>query len=75
MCRSIKPLYNYDPPATDDDIRQASLQFVREISGFSKPSKVNEKSFERAIDDMSKSSRNLLNSLVTSAKPHKHKVA
>ena len=67
MCRNIKPLFNFDPPVTDDEVRAASLQFVRKISGFSKPSKANEEAFERAIDEVSAAARRLLDSLVTIA--------
>jgi hypothetical protein len=69
MCRSIKPLYNFEPPATEEEIRAASLQFVRKLSGFSKPSKVNEQPFNRAIDEVAAAARNLLGSLVTNAEP------
>ena len=57
MCRNIKPLFNFDPPVTDDEVRAASLQFVRKISGFTKPSKANEAAFDRAIDEVSASAR------------------
>ncbi len=67
MCRNIKTLFNFDPPATDEEIRAASLQFVRKLSGFTKPSKVNEKAFERAVDDTSRIARRLVDSLVTTA--------
>lgn len=67
MCRNIKTLYNFDPPATDEEIRASALQFVRKISGFTKPSKANEIVFERAVDDVSKVARKLLDSLVTTA--------
>lgn len=67
MCRNIKTLFNFDPPATDEEIRAASLQFVRKLSGFTKPSKVNEESFERAVDETSRVARRLLDSLVTAA--------
>lgn len=69
MCRSIKILFNFDPPATDEEVRAASLQFVRKLSGFTKPSKANEEAFERAVDKMSAAARELLDSLVTSAEP------
>ena len=69
MCRNIKPLFNFDPPATDDDVRNASLQFVRKLSGFTKPSQANEAAFERAIDEIAASARTLIDSLVTSAAP------
>jgi len=65
MCRSIRTLFNFDPPATDDEIRAASLQFVRKLSGFSAPSKANEEAFNRAVEDVSHSARLLVDSLVT----------
>jgi len=67
MCRNIKTLFNFDPPATDDEIRAASLQFVRKVSGFTKPSKANEGAFEQAVEDVSVIARNLLDSLVTTS--------
>src|SRR5439155_26423841 len=67
MCRNIKPLFNFAPPVTEDEIRASSLQFVRNISGFTKPSKANEEAFNRAIDEVSAASRSLLHSLVTTA--------
>jgi hypothetical protein len=67
MCRNIKPLYNFDPPVTDEEVRAASLQFVRKISGFTKPSKANEAAFDLAIDDVAAAARRLMDSLVTSA--------
>jgi hypothetical protein len=69
MCRNIKPLFNFDPPVTDEEIRAASLQFVRKVSGFNKPSKANEAAFLAAVDEIAAVSRNLLNSLETSAPP------
>ncbi|HEU4829621.1 MAG TPA: DUF2277 domain-containing protein [Gemmatimonadales bacterium] len=69
MCRNIKTLYNFDPPVTDDEIRAASLQFVRKLSGFNKPSQANEAVFERAVDETAEVARRLLGSLVTSAAP------
>jgi hypothetical protein len=69
MCRNIKTLFNFDPPATDDEIRAASLQFVRKISGFNKPSKTNEAAFTAAIDAVVIVSKQLLNSLETHAPP------
>ena len=69
MCRNIKTLYNFEPPVTDAEIRAASLQFVRKLSGFHKPSKVNEAAFERAIDRTAEVARDLLQSLVTTASP------
>lgn len=69
MCRNIKTLYNFDPPATDEEIRAASVQFVRKISGSTKPSKANEEAFERAVHAVSMASHELLAALVTSAAP------
>jgi len=69
MCRNIKPLFNFDPPVTDDEIRAASLQFVRKITGFNKPSKANEAAFLGAIDDISGICARLLESLETTATP------
>ena len=67
MCRNIRTLYNFDPPVTDDEIYAASLQYVRKISGFTKPSKANEEVFEAAIQKIASSSRELMESLVTQA--------
>lgn len=67
MCRNIKPLYNFEPPATEDEIRAAALQFVRKISGFNKPSKANEAAFLAAVDAIAAVSRDLLSTLETSA--------
>ena len=69
MCRSIRTLFNFDPPVTDEEIRAAALQFVRKVSGFSKPSLANEAAFSAAVDAISSVSRELLNSLRTSALP------
>ena len=69
MCRSIKPLFNFEPPATEDEVRAASLQFVRKISGFSKPSKANEAAFQLAVDRVSAAALKLIDSLVTTAPP------
>jgi hypothetical protein len=69
MCRNIKTLFNFDPPATDEEIRAASLQFVRKLSGFNAPSKANEDAFDRAIDDVSAIARRLIDALTTSATP------
>ena len=69
MCRNIKILFNFDPPVTDDEIRAASLQFVRKISGFNKPSKANESSFLGAVDDVADIAKRLLRSLETTAPP------
>jgi hypothetical protein len=67
MCRAIKPLFNFEPPATDDEVRAAALQFVRKISGFTAPSQANTPAFERAIDDVSAAAHRLLDSLATTA--------
>jgi hypothetical protein len=67
MCRNIKPLFNFDPPVTEEEVRAASLQFVRKISGFTKPSKTNEEAFDRAIDEVSAAARRLMEALVTTA--------
>jgi hypothetical protein len=69
MCRNIKNLFNFEPPVTDEEIRNASLQFVRKISGFNKPSKANEASFVSAIEEVARASARLLRSLETSAPP------
>jgi hypothetical protein len=69
MCRNIKTLFNFDPPVTDEEIRAASLQFVRKISGFNKPSKANEQAFQQAIDEVTAVSARLLRSLETTAPP------
>lgn len=67
MCRNIKTLFNFEPPATEAEIKSASLQFVRKLSGFATPSKVNEAAFARAVEDISEAARILIESLVTSA--------
>ncbi len=69
MCRNIKTLFNFEPPATDEEIRAASLQFVRKLSGFNKPSKANEAAFDEAIEDVAAIARKLIDSLVTTAEP------
>jgi hypothetical protein len=69
MCRNIKTLHNFAPPATDEEIRASALQFVRKLSGFTRPSKANELAFNRAIDDVTRASHELLSSLVTNAPP------
>jgi hypothetical protein len=74
MCRNIKTLYNFDPPATDNEIQAASLQFVRKLSGFNKPSNANEEAFNRAVEEVAKVARNLLDSLVTSSEPRNREV-
>ena len=69
MCRNIKTLHNFKPPATDEEIRASSLQFVRKLSGFTKPSKANEAAFTRAVDQVTQAAHELLESLVTNAPP------
>ena len=74
MCRNIKTLFNFDPPATEDEIRAASLQFVRKLSGFNAPSKANQAAFDRAIDDVASAARILIESLVTTADPRDREI-
>jgi len=74
MCRNIKPLFNFDPPATDEEIRGAALQFVRKLSGFNEPSRVNEAAFYQAVDEVTVVVQNLLGALVTSAEPRNREV-
>ena len=74
MCRSIKTLFNFEPPANDEEIRAASLQFVRKLSGCNKPSRANEAAFERAVDQVAAAARELLGSLVTTAPPRDREV-
>jgi hypothetical protein len=69
MCRNIKTLHNFAPPATEEEIRASSLQFVRKLSGFTKPSKANEEAFARAVESVAQAARALLNSLQTNAPP------
>lgn len=69
MCRNIKPLFNFEPPSTDEEVRASAVQFVRKISGFTRPSQANQAAFDRAVDEVSASARQLLDSLVTSAPP------
>jgi hypothetical protein len=69
MCRSIHTLYNYEPPATEEEVRAAALQYVRKISGFAKPSQANEEAFNRAVDSITEASVRLLGELVTTAPP------
>jgi hypothetical protein len=69
MCRNIKPLYNFQPATTDEEIRAAAIQFVRKVSGFSKPSGANREAFDAAVEEISRASRKLLASLVTNAPP------
>ena len=74
MCRNIRQLHNFEPPATDDEVRAAALQYVRKISGSTKPSKANEAAFERAVEAVAAVSRELLESLVTTAPPKDREV-
>jgi hypothetical protein len=74
MCRNIHTLFNYEPPATDEEVRDAALQYVRKISGFTKPSHANAEAFERAVDEISASSRRLIDELVTTAAPKDREV-
>ena len=69
MCRNIRPLYNFEPPATDDEVRAAALQYVRKISGFTKPSQANEAAFDHAVEEIAHASRHLLGHLSTAAPP------
>ncbi len=74
MCRNIKNLFNFDPPATEAEIHDASLQFVRKICGFTKPSKANEPAFERAVEEVATAARSVIRSLVTTAEPRNRDV-
>jgi hypothetical protein len=74
MCRNIKTLHNFKPPATDEEIRASSIQFVRKLSGFTRPSKTNELAFNRAVDEVTKAAHDLLDSLVTNAPPRDREV-
>ena len=74
MCRNIRTLFNFEPPATDAEIRDASLQFVRKLSGFTRPSRANEVAFERAVEEIAASARALIGSLVTNAEPRTREV-
>jgi len=74
MCRNIKTLHNFAPPATEAEIRASSIQFVRKLSGFNKPSKANEEAFNNAVEQVSKAAQDLLNSLVTNAPPRDRQV-
>jgi hypothetical protein len=74
MCRNIHTLFNYEPHATDEEVRDAALQYVRKISGFTKPSQANEEAFARAVDEVAESTRRLVDSLVTSAEPKDRQV-
>lgn len=70
MCRNIRPLFNYEPPATDEEIHDAALQFIRKVSGFQKPSQINEESFNKAIAEVARAVRTLVDTLSTTAEPH-----
>jgi hypothetical protein len=74
MCRNIRTLFNFDPPTTDDEVRAASLQFVRKISGFTKPSQSNQEAFDRAVDEVTEAARSLLGVLTTTAPPKDREV-
>jgi hypothetical protein len=74
MCRNIRPLYNFEPPATHEEVHDAALQFVRKVSGFTKPAKANEEAFERAVEEISESTMRLLGSLVTASAPKDREV-
>jgi hypothetical protein len=74
MCRNIKTLHNFKPPATEEEIRASSLQFVRKLSGFTKPSKANEEAFNRAVDQVAQAAHELLDSLVTTAPPRDREI-
>jgi hypothetical protein len=74
MCRNIKTLFNFEPPATDEEIQASSLQFVRKLSGFTKPSKANEAAFEKAVADVTAAARTLLASLVTNSEPRDREI-
>ena len=74
MCRNIRPLFNFEPPATDDEIRDAALQYVRKISGYSKPSQANQAAFDRAVDEIAATTRALLDGLVTTTAPRDREV-
>jgi hypothetical protein len=74
MCRNIRPLHNFDPPATEEEVRSAALQYVRKISGYNKPSQANAEAFERAVDEVADVTRRLLGELVTNAPPKDREV-
>ncbi|MDM0070880.1 DUF2277 domain-containing protein [Variovorax sp. J31P207] len=74
MCRSIKTLFNFEPPATEEEMRAASLRFVRKLSGFARPSKANEAAFDRAVEDVTAAARALIESLVTTADPRDREI-
>jgi len=74
MCRNIKTLFNFDPPATDEEIKAAALQFVRKLSGFHEPSKANQAAFDQATEEVAAAARMLLGELTTQAKPHNREI-
>lgn len=74
MCRNIKPLFNFNLPATEAEVREASLQYIRKLFGSTKPSKINDAAFNRAVDKVAKDTRELLSSLITNAEPHNREV-
>ena len=74
MCRNIRPLFNFEPPVTDEEVRAAALQFVRKVSGFHKPSKQNEVAFDQAVDEVAGAARRLVDALVTSSPPRNREV-
>jgi hypothetical protein len=74
MCRNIHTLYNYEPPATEEEVRDAALQYVRKVSGFTKPSRANEEAFARAVDEVTEATAKLIGSLVTTAAPRNREV-
>jgi hypothetical protein len=74
MCRNIKTLFNFEPPASEDEVRASAVQFVRKLSGFTRPSKANEEAFERAVDEVTAAARRLLDSLVTNSPPRDREV-
>lgn len=74
MCRNIKPLFNFDPPATDDDVRASALQYVRKVSGYTKPSQANEAAFNEAVESVARATTVLLESLTTNAPPRDREV-
>ncbi len=74
MCRNIKTLYNFEPPATDEEIRAAALQYVKKVSGFTNPSAANQEAFDRAVDEVARASEELLGALVTAAPPKDREV-
>jgi hypothetical protein len=74
MCRNIKTLYNFEPPATDDEVRASAIQFVRKLSGFTRPSKANEDTFNRAVDEVTEAARRLIDGLVTNSAPRDREI-